>query len=98
MTFPDSLDKPLGPLLQQKGITFRFKHVIKDENRYRRLTQQNLKMNMFPINHTRYGINGIITNSKGPFMGNALVVGVVEKIGISLVKLATNNNHLLNIF
>jgi DNA (cytosine-5)-methyltransferase 1 len=39
---------------------------------------------MFPDNHTKYDR---ITNAKRAFfIGNALVVGVVEKIGIELSK------------
>lgn len=90
MIFPDALDKPSRTIITGEGGSSpsRFKHVIKDEKgRYRRLTPIELeKLNMFPVNHTEEGINGTITNSKRAFfMGNALVVGVVEKIGISIL-------------
>ena len=38
---------------------------------------------MFPDNHTR--LEGITDTKRAFFMGNALVVGVVEKIGKSLI-------------
>ena len=42
---------------------------------------------MFPDNHTEEGIKGILTNTKRAFlMGNALVVGVIKKLGDSLYK------------
>jgi DNA (cytosine-5)-methyltransferase 1 len=39
---------------------------------------------MFPDNHTK--LEGITNTKRAFFMGNALVVGVVEKIGLSLHK------------
>jgi DNA (cytosine-5)-methyltransferase 1 len=47
----------------------------------RRLTPIELeKLNMFPVNHTE----GATDAKRAFFMGNALVVGVVEKLGKSL--------------
>jgi DNA (cytosine-5)-methyltransferase 1 len=59
--------------------------------KFRRLTPVELeKGNMFPANHTRYAIiDGkkveIDPKHRAFFMGNALVVGAIEKIGHSLV-------------
>jgi DNA (cytosine-5)-methyltransferase 1 len=39
---------------------------------------------MFPDNHTDF--EGITDTKRAFFMGNALVVGVIEKISISLQK------------
>ncbi len=39
---------------------------------------------MFPDNHTN--IDGITDTKRAFFMGNALVVGVIEKIGEELYK------------
>ena len=39
---------------------------------------------MFPDNHTQLG--GITDTKRAFFMGNALVVGVVEKVGLELLK------------
>ena len=52
----------------------------------RRLTPYELeKLNMFPGNLTK--IDGVSEGRRAFFMGNALVVGVVEKIGKSLIKI-----------
>ena len=59
---------------------------------FRRLTPEELEQgNMFPINHTRYcklDNEKIEVDAKHRafFMGNALVVGIVERIGNTLVK------------
>ena len=39
---------------------------------------------MFPDNHTK--LDGITDTKRAFFMGNALVVGVIEKIGSALYK------------
>jgi len=55
--------------------------------KFRRLTPVELELgNMFPADHTRYAIldgNKVEVDPKyrAFFMGNALVVGVIEKIG-----------------
>lgn len=86
MIFPDPLDKPSRTIVTGEGgaTPSRFKHVIKTESgRLRRLTPIELeRLNMFPDNHTE-----AMTDSKRAFfMGNALVVGVVEKLGKALAK------------
>jgi DNA (cytosine-5)-methyltransferase 1 len=85
MIFPDSTDKPSRTIVTGEGGTSasRFKHVIKTESgRLRRLTPLELeRLNMFPDNHTKEGSN----IQRAFLMGNALVVGVIEKIGKSLV-------------
>lgn len=87
MPFPDNLDSPARTIITSEGgkSPSRFKHVIKDGERFRRLTPIELeKLNMFPPDFTN---NEGISNSKRAFlMGNALVVGLVEKIGIELGK------------
>ena len=42
------------------------------------------RLNMFPDNHTK--LDGITDSKRAFFMGNALVVGVIEKIGSTLLK------------
>ena len=39
---------------------------------------------MFPDNHTKF--DGVTDTKRAFLMGNALVVGVVEKLGITLKK------------
>ena len=49
----------------------------------RRLTPVELeRLNMFPDDHTK--LDGITDTKRAFFMGNALVVGVIEKIGEAL--------------
>ena len=85
MIFPDSLDKPSRTIITGEGgkSASRFKHVIKTAKGYRRLSPVELeRLNMFPDNHTQF--DGITDTKRAFFMGNALVVGVIEKIGIAL--------------
>ena len=85
MSFPDYLDKPSRTIITGEGgkSPSRFKHVIQTEKGYRRLTPVELeRLNMFPDNHTH--LNGVTDTKRAFFMGNALVVGVIEKIGTSL--------------
>jgi len=84
MAFPDSLDKPSRTIVTGEGGSgpSRFKHVIETESgRYRRLMPIELeRLNMFPDNHTA----GASDNQRAFFMGNALVVGIVERLGKEL--------------
>lgn len=90
MAFPDSLDKPSRTIVTGEGGSSpsRFKHVIMTKSgRLRRLLPEELeKLNMFPVNHTKYMLDQKITpDVKRAFiMGNALVVGVIERLGKSL--------------
>lgn len=85
MVFPDPLDKPSRTIVTGEGgpTPSRFKHVIKTPSgKYRRLTPIELeRLNMFPDNHTE----GVSDSTRAFFMGNALVVGVIEKLGSSLL-------------
>lgn len=82
MIFPDSLDRPSRTIITSEGgkTPSRFKHVIKDpvDGRLRRLIPLELeRLNMFPDHHT-IGEND---TKRAFFMGNALVCGIVTKIG-----------------
>ena len=85
MGFPDCLNKPSRTIITGEGgaSASRFKHVIEINGKYRRLTPIELeRLNMFPDNHT-VGI----TNTKRAFlMGNALVVGIVERLGNTILE------------
>ena len=90
-----SIDLEPGKILAITGESgsgpSRFKHVIKTNNKYRRLTPIELeRLNMFPDNHTK--LEGVGNSKRAFLMGNALVVGVVEKIGESLYKKIKNEN------
>lgn len=85
MIFPDSLDNASRTIITGEGgkSPSRFKHVITTKEGLRRLTPLELeRLNMFPDNHTL--LPGISNSKRAFFMGNALVVGIVQKIGKSL--------------
>jgi len=85
MIFPDALDNASRTIITGEGgkSASRFKHVVKSDRGLRRLTPIELeRLNMFPDNHTQ--LEGITNTKRAFFMGNALVVGVVEKIGEAL--------------
>jgi DNA (cytosine-5)-methyltransferase 1 len=86
MIYPDSLDNASRTIITGEGgkSPSRFKHVINSERGLRRLTPIELeRLNMFPDNHTKF--EGITDAKRAFFMGNALVVGVIEKIGKELL-------------
>ena len=97
MIFPDSLEKPSRTIITGEGgkSPSRFKHVIQTPKGFRRLSPVELeRLNMFPDNHTK--LEGVSDTKRAFFMGNALVVGVIEKIGISLnQKLTTNIEEII---
>ena len=86
MIFPDALDKPSRTIITAEGGTTpsRFKHVIRaPSGRLRRLTPIELeRLCMFPTGHTE----GQADSRRAFFMGNALVVGVIERLGKELAK------------
>lgn len=87
MIFPDALDNASRTIITGEGgkSPSRFKHVVKPNGKMRRLTPVELeRLNMFPDNHTE--LNGITDAKRAFFMGNALVVGVVEKLGKVLAR------------
>lgn len=85
MVFPDSPDKPSRTIITGEGGkgASRFKHVVvTSSGRYRRLTPIELeRLNMFPDNHTL----GASNLRRAFLMGNALVTGIVEEIGRTLI-------------
>jgi len=85
MIFPDNLDNASRTIITGEGgpSPSRFKHVIEINGKWRRLTPVELeKLNGFPKDHTK--MDGITDTKRAFFMGNALVCGVVEKIGEEL--------------
>jgi len=87
MIFPDALDNASRTIITGEGgkSASRFKHVVNSDRGLRRLTPVELeRLNMFPDNHTE--LEGITDTKRAFFMGNALVVGVIEKIGKELYK------------
>ena len=90
MVFPDPLEKPSRTLLTGEGGSSpsRFKHVISQDGRLRRLHPVEMeRLNGFPDGWTSFGTDEKVSDVKRAFfMGNALVVGVVAKIGHVLAK------------
>ncbi len=89
MAFPDLLTNPSRTILTGEGGTTpsRFKHIIKTKNGYRRLTPIELeRLNGFPDNWSQLNSDGkIVSDTKRAFfMGNALVIGLIEKVGLVL--------------
>ena len=87
MAFPDALDKPSRTIITGEGgnAPSRFKHIIMTKSgRYRRLIPLELeRLNMFPDNHTY--LDGVTDRRRAFLMGNALVCGVVEKVGREII-------------
>lgn len=85
MAFPDYLDRPSRTIITGEGgaAPSRFKHIVlTPSGRYRRLIPLELeRLNMFPDNHT-VGVSDI---RRAFLMGNALVTGIIEKVGVSLI-------------
>jgi DNA (cytosine-5)-methyltransferase 1 len=83
--FPDPVDKPSRTILTgEGGVTpSRFKHVIRTEGgRRRRLTPVELeRLNGFPDDWTN---TGMPDGRRAFMMGNALVVGLVSRVGEAL--------------
>lgn len=85
MIYPDALDNASRTIITGEGgkTPSRFKHVVATEKGLRRLVPVELeRLNMFPDNHTK--LEGITDAKRAFFMGNALVVGVIEKLGNEL--------------
>lgn len=90
MSFPDKIDLPSRTIITGEGgaSPSRFKHVIMTQSgKYRRLLPIELeRLNMFPDNHT-VGASDV---RRAFLMGNALVTGIVERIGFEFVKRISN--------
>lgn len=87
MIFPDNLESPSRTIITGEGgkSASRFKHVVRTSKGLRRLTPIELeRLNMFPDDHTL--LEGVSDVKRAFFMGNALVVGVIEKVGETLLK------------
>ena len=85
--FPDRTDGPARTVLTGEGgaTPSRFKHLIQAEDgRYRRLTPRELeRLNGFDDDWTD---TGMLEGRRAFMMGNALVVGLVERVGAELIK------------
>lgn len=88
MAFPDALDKPSRTIITGEGgsSASRFKHVVlTPSGKYRRLIPIELeRLNMFPDNHTMH--SDVSDGRRAFLMGNALVCGVIKRIGESIYR------------
>jgi DNA (cytosine-5)-methyltransferase 1 len=97
MAFPDSLSKPSRTVVTAeigKSVS-RMRHVIENppnSGNYRGLMPIELeRLNMFPDNWTEY--TGISDSRRGFLMGNALVVGIVEKLATPFAELIRDGSE-----
>lgn len=89
MSFPDSLSEPSRTILTGEGGSgpSRFKHVVRTKKGFRRLTPVELeRLSGFPDGWTApktlsYKISD---GRRAFFVGNALVTGLVKRVGIAL--------------
>lgn len=85
--FPDRTDRPARTILTAEGgrTPSRFKHLIQvEDGRYRRLTPRELeRLNGFPDDWTD---TGMPDGRRAFMMGNALVVGLIERVGAELMR------------
>jgi len=91
MAFPDSLEKPSRTILTGEGgsTPSRFKHVIQTDMGLRRLLPLELeRLSGFPDDWTRFAADGseLSDARRAFFIGNALVVGLITKVGTELKK------------
>jgi DNA (cytosine-5)-methyltransferase 1 len=86
MAFPDHLDRPSRTIVTSEGgsTPTRTKHAIgTTSGRIRRLTPEELEeLNGFPRGFT--DVHGVSDGTRAMLMGNALVVGLVTRIGEAL--------------
>lgn len=89
MAYPDLLTNPSRTILTGEGGrgASRFKHIIVQDGRHRRLVPDELdRLQGFPAGWTNTGM----TDGQRAFcMGNALVVGVVHRIGAEIARRAS---------
>jgi DNA (cytosine-5)-methyltransferase 1 len=85
---PVWVDRPARTIITAEGgaTPSRFKHVVQmTDGRYRRLMPVELeRINAFLDNHTKLG--DIIGTKRAFFLGNALEIEVVTRLGHSLVR------------
>lgn len=93
IAFPDNLDVPARTMLTSESTTNRSSHVVKDivSGNLRTLTPiEAERIQMFPDNWTNINSKAMTERRRFFMMGNALVVGVVGRLGHYLEKLVEN--------
>ena len=77
---------PLAPSSQEKEAPARLARSMRSSKAERFVVSRPLeleRLNMFPIYHTR--LEGVFDGRRAFFMGNALVVGIIERVGTALL-------------
>lgn len=90
MDFPDSLDKPARTMLTSESSINRSSHIVKDlkTGKLRIITPiEAERINGFPDNWTN---TGMPDKRRYFMMGNALVVGIIRKLGEEITKIIDN--------
>ncbi len=91
MCFPDRLDRSSRTIITSEGgvTPLRTKHAVKDKSgRLRRLTPDELdELSGFPRGWTN--AEGASANQRAKLIGNALIAGVVNQIGSTLISRAS---------
>lgn len=93
LSFPDKLDVPARTMLTSESTTNRSSHVVKDNvsGNLRTLTPVEAeRIQMFPDNWTNIESKAMTERRRFFMMGNALVVGVVQRLGHYLEKIVEN--------
>ena len=95
MSLYDDLSKPARTIITSEGGSSpsRSKHLISINGLSRRLTPRELdRVSMFPDDHTRFGLNEngdtyeLSSTRRAFLIGNALVAGVVQQLGLGLLR------------
>ena len=94
----DEYDKPARTMLTSEGSFSRTTHIVRDKmtGRIRLLTaEETERIQGFPTGHTKNClVNGKIiempTKKRRFMMGNALVCGIVQKMGVEIGKIMIN--------
>ncbi|WP_409200030.1 DNA (cytosine-5-)-methyltransferase [Methanobrevibacter sp. DSM 116169] len=90
MAFPDNLDVPARTMLTSETSVNRSSHVVKDNvtGKLRLLTPLEAeRINMFPDNWTNIESKNMTEKRRYFMMGNALVVGIIKKLGKTIEKI-----------
>lgn len=90
LSFPDKLNDPARTILTSEGTMNRSSHVVKDRfsGNLRILTPLEVeKIQMFPDNWTNISSKAMTERRRYFMMGNALVVGIVKRLGDAIYRI-----------
>lgn len=95
VAFPDYLDRPARTMLTSESSVNRSTHIIKDvqSGEFRLITPVEAeRIQMFPDDWTNIENKSMTEKRRYFMMGNALVVGVVERLGDYISTIVDNEN------